>query len=76
MRAQASATNDNARKKNFDRVQEIVADQLPFLYLVNQNSLVGISPLLQGVEPVATRPQTYWNIERIRLSPERASNAR
>ena len=76
MRAQGSATDDKVRKKAFDRVQEIVADQLPFIYLVNKNALVGISPLLQGVEPVATRPQTYWNIERIRFSPERASNAR
>ena len=29
MRAQASAMDDNARKKSFDRVQEIVADQVP-----------------------------------------------
>ena len=74
MRAQASAMDDKARKKSFDRVQEIVADQVPFLYLVNKNALMGISPLLQGVEPVATRPQTYWNIERIRMSQERAGN--
>jgi peptide/nickel transport system substrate-binding protein len=73
MRVQASSLDDKARKKSFDRVQEIVADELPFIYLVNKNALVGISPALQGVVPVATRPQTYWNIERIRLSPERAA---
>jgi len=75
MRAQASALDDNTRKKSFDRVQEIVADQAPFIYLVNKNSLVGVSPVLQGVAPVAARPQTYWNIERIRFAPEKASNA-
>ncbi len=74
MRAQASATDENVRKRNFDRVQEIVAEQLPFIYLVNKNALVGVSLLLQGVEPVATRPQTYWNVERIRISQERAGN--
>jgi peptide/nickel transport system substrate-binding protein len=73
MRAQASSLDDKSRKKSFDRVQEIVADELPFIYLVNKNSLVGISPALQGVIPVSTRPQTYWNIEQIRLSPEKAS---
>jgi peptide/nickel transport system substrate-binding protein len=73
MRAQASSLDNKARKKSFDRVQEVVADELPFIYLVNKNTLVGISPALQGVAPVATRPQTYWNIERIRLSPERAA---
>jgi peptide/nickel transport system substrate-binding protein len=74
MRAQASAMDDKARKKSFDRVQEIVAEQAPFIYLVNKNALMGVSPVLQGVEPVATRPQTYWNIERIRMSEERAGN--
>jgi len=76
MRAQASALDDKTRKKNFDRVQEIVAEQAPFLYLVNKNALVGVSPILQGVVPVAARPQTYWNIERIRFSAERASNGK
>jgi len=76
MRAQASAKDDLTRKKYFDRVQEIVAQELPFLYLVNKNTLVGVSPALQGVFPVPTRPQTYWNIERIGMLPERAGNAR
>ena len=74
MRAQASALDDKTRKRYFDRVQEIVADQVPFIYLVNKNALMGVSPALQGVVPVATRPQTYWNIERIRFSVEKASN--
>ena len=76
MRAQASGLDDKARKRAFDRVQEIVAEEVPFIYLVNKNALVGVSPLLQGVEPVATRPQTYWNVERIRISQETAGNAR
>ncbi|HYV73104.1 MAG TPA: ABC transporter substrate-binding protein [Candidatus Binatia bacterium] len=75
MLVQASAMNDKTRKRAFDRVQEIVADELPFIYLVNQNALVGVSPALQGVVPVAARPQTYWDIEHIRFSVERANNA-
>ena len=74
MRAQASALDDRIRKRYFDQVQEIVADQVPFIYLVNKNALVGISPLVQGVSPVAVRPQTYWNIERVKLAAEKASN--
>jgi peptide/nickel transport system substrate-binding protein len=74
MRLQASAADENTRKSAFDRVQEIVADQLPFIYLVNKNALVGVSPLLQGVAPVAARPQTYWNVEHIKFSTERAGN--
>ena len=75
MLVQASAMDDKTRKRAFDRVQEIVADELPFIYLVNQNALVGVSPALQGVVPVAARPQTYWDIEHIRFSVERANNA-
>ena len=76
MRAQASALDDTTRKRYFDRVQEIVADQLPFIYLVNKDALVGVSPLLEGVKPVVLRPQTYWNIERLSFAVERQGNAR
>jgi peptide/nickel transport system substrate-binding protein len=76
MRSQASALDEKARKKSFDQVQKIAADELPFIYLVNKNTLLGVSPALQGVDPVATRPQAYWNIERLRLSTERAGNAK
>lgn len=76
MRAQASALDDQARKRSFDRVQEIVADELPFIYLVNKNSLVAVSPLLKGAQPVAVRPQTYWNIEQLSFASESAMNGK
>jgi peptide/nickel transport system substrate-binding protein len=63
MRAQASAATIKQRKASWDRVQEIVADQLPFIYLVNKNALSAVSPSLRGVQPVPLRPQTYWNID-------------
>ncbi len=74
MRAQASTLNDQARKRFFDQVQEIVAEQQPFIYLVNKNALVAVSPLLRGAQPVAVRPQTYWNIEELNFASERGSN--
>jgi len=76
MRAQASAMDDSARKKSFDRVQEIVADQVPFIYLVNKNALTAVSPSLENAKPVVLRPQTYWNIEYLKLAVERASNGK
>jgi peptide/nickel transport system substrate-binding protein len=65
MRAQASTTNLQRRKRLFDHVQEIVVEQQPFIYLVHKNSLSAISPTLRGADPVALTPQTYWNVERI-----------
>ena len=76
MRAQASTVDKQSRKKYFDQVQEIAAEQAPFIYLVNKNALTGISPQLVGARPVVLRPQTYWNIERLSFAPERASNGK
>ena len=63
MRRQASALVFKQRKAAWDRVQEIAADQAPFIYLINRNALSAISPSVHGATPVALRPQTFWNIE-------------
>ena len=68
MRAQASATDLQKRKQSFDRVQEIVLQQAPFIYLVDRNALSAISPSVQGASPVVLRPQTYWNIDRLTIA--------
>jgi peptide/nickel transport system substrate-binding protein len=73
MRAQASTADPKRRKLLFDRVQEIVWEQAPFLYLVHKNSLSAVSPSLRNVSPAALRPQTYWNAERLSLRPGVAS---
>jgi peptide/nickel transport system substrate-binding protein len=67
MRAQAASLDRNKRKELFDRVQEIVRAEIPYIYLVNRNSLSAISPALKGVNPGVLPPETYWNIDRISL---------
>jgi peptide/nickel transport system substrate-binding protein len=67
MNRQATSQNDTERKQAVDRVQQIVADQQPFIYLVYPNTLVAISPRLQGVEPAVLEPELVWNVERLRL---------
>ena len=68
MRAQASTTDNKKRKEYFDRVQEIVAEQVPFIYLVNKNALSAVSPVVRNAVPVVLRPQTYWNIDSLYLA--------
>lgn len=68
MRAQASASDPKKRKQSFDRVQEIVYEQAPFIYLVNQNALSAISTSVEGANPVILHPQTFWNAERLTLN--------
>ena len=43
MRAQAAEPRPEKRKQIFDRVQQIVWEEAPFLYLVNKNSLMAFS---------------------------------
>jgi len=63
MHAQAAELRPQERKRLFDRVQQIVWDQEPFIYLVTKNSLMAFSPQLQNTAPAAIQPQAYWNIE-------------
>jgi peptide/nickel transport system substrate-binding protein len=60
---QASASQFQERKKAIDRVQEIVAEQQPFIYLVYPNVLYAISLRLEGVEPGIVQPGLTWNPE-------------
>jgi peptide/nickel transport system substrate-binding protein len=66
MELQASSAVQQVRKKAVDRVQQIVADQQPFIYLVYPNVLQAISPQLRGVQPAILAPGLVWNIEVIR----------
>jgi peptide/nickel transport system substrate-binding protein len=70
MQAQASTMDRQKRKASFDRVQQIVWEEAPFIYLINKNSLAAISPAVHNATPVALRPQTYWNAEWLYLNTE------
>jgi peptide/nickel transport system substrate-binding protein len=68
MRAQAAEARPEKRKQLFDRVQQIVWEEAPFLYLVNKNSLMAFSKQLRNVAPAAIQPQAFWNIETLQKS--------
>ncbi len=73
MREQASSLDAQKRKRDVDRVQEIVWEQEPFIYLVNKNALSAVSPNLHNVHPAVLRPQVYWNIDQLTLGNEVAT---
>jgi len=76
MQAQASSVDPKKRKESFDRVQEIVAEQAPFIYLVNQNALSAVSSTVEGANPGILSPQTFWNAERLTLKSNQNANVR
>lgn len=63
MAVQAAAANMADRKRAVDRVQEIVAEQQPFVYLVYPNALYGVAPKLEGVVLTVLQPGVVSAIE-------------
>ena len=75
MRAQASSPLQNERKRSVDLVQQIVADQQPFIYLVYPNVLQAVSPQLRGVQASILSPGPVSNIDAIRREDVRGEKA-
>ncbi len=69
MRAQASATDDKARKAAWDRVQQIVHEQVPFIFLVHPDAMCSISAKLRNAAPALIWPQVFWNADQLAVSP-------
>ncbi|MBL8221453.1 MAG: ABC transporter substrate-binding protein [Bryobacterales bacterium] len=67
MQIVASSPDTNKRKQAFHRVQQIAAEQAPFIYLVHRNALAAVAPRVRNTEPAILRPQLLWNAESLRL---------
>jgi ABC-type transport system substrate-binding protein len=65
MRKQVTTLQQAARKKLFDRVQQIVAENLPAIPLVSPNILVGAKKDLGGFRPAIMEHYTLWNVEEL-----------
>lgn len=65
MLAQAATADYRARKKSFDRVQEILREQEPVVYLLHPNSLSAVSKQVLGVKPTTFFPHTFWDAEHL-----------
>jgi peptide/nickel transport system substrate-binding protein len=63
---QQETTLDYAqRKRMYDRVQEIVADDLPVICLVSPNILVGSKDRVGNFRPAILNPYALWNVEQL-----------
>jgi len=59
-------TLDYAKRKSlYDRVQEIVAEDLPVICLVSPNILVGAANRVGNFRPAILVPYALWNIEQL-----------
>ena len=69
MREQATALADKKRKEQFDRVQQIIYEQQPFIYLVNRDVLTAVSPTVVGAAPTVLNPPAFWNVDVLQVRP-------
>jgi peptide/nickel transport system substrate-binding protein len=67
MEAQMTTPDVAARKKLYDRVQEIVAQNLPFIFLVSPNILVGAQSTVGNFRPAILEPYVLWNADQLFL---------
>jgi peptide/nickel transport system substrate-binding protein len=65
MRQMTAETNLAERKRLFDQVQAIFAENLPAIYFVAPRLHHAVSSRVGNLEPAVNRPQLMWNVEKI-----------
>jgi peptide/nickel transport system substrate-binding protein len=65
MQKQLVTLNVQQRKKIYDRVQEILAQQVPAVFLVSPNILVGANEDLGNFRPAIIEQYTFWNADEL-----------
>lgn len=63
MQKQLVTINYQQRKKIYDRVQEVLAQQLPVVYLASPDILVGAQEGLGNFRPAIIEQYTFWNAD-------------
>jgi peptide/nickel transport system substrate-binding protein len=73
MNEQMVTLNYQKRKKLYDRVQQIISEQLPFIFLATPNILAGAKAEIGNFQPALLDHYTLWNADEIYLrNTERA----
>jgi peptide/nickel transport system substrate-binding protein len=70
MQKQLITLDYRERKRLYDRVQAIVAEQLPMIFLAAPHILVGARADLGNFQPSVLDHYTLWNVDRMFLRPE------
>ena len=68
VKEQAATADHRTRKKAFDRVQELMTEHAPIIYLVNPDVLAALSPVLRNTAPSPHPPHILWNVEHLSIA--------
>ena len=75
MEQQLTVTSTAQRKKLYDRVQEILAERQPMIFLASPDVLVGAKTGIGNFHPAVLEPYVLWNVEQL-YQRNGAENAR
>jgi peptide/nickel transport system substrate-binding protein len=67
MKLQMSTLSTQDRKRLYDRVQELEVEDVPVIFLVSPNVLVGAKARVHNFEPAILDSHTLWNAEQLFL---------
>jgi peptide/nickel transport system substrate-binding protein len=65
MEQQLDAPSYEQRKNSFDRVQEILAENQPMVFLASPDILVGAKNSIGNFHPAVLEPYVLWNVEQL-----------
>jgi len=74
MEQQLTALKFAERKKMYDRVQEILAQYLPMIFLASPDVLVGTKNSVGNFHPAVLEPYALWNVEELFVRKAEASS--
>ncbi len=75
MQQQLAAPSYEQRKRAFDRVQQILAENQPMIFLASPDILVGAKNSVGNFHPAVLEPYVLWNVEQLYFK-NTAENAR
>lgn len=64
------------RKKLYDRVQQIISQQLPFIFLATPNILAGAKAEVGNFQPAVLEHYTLWNADQLYLRTAETAGVR
>jgi peptide/nickel transport system substrate-binding protein len=65
MQRQMVELDYNQRKRIYDRVQQIISETLPFIFLATPNTLAGADGRVGNFHPAVLDPNTLWNADEL-----------
>jgi len=69
MQQQMITLNYDKRKKLYDNVQQLIAENVPFIFLATPDVLVGAKAQIGNFHPAALDDNTLWNADELYLRP-------